>query len=85
MWQWRNSEEKERLKEYGYRANEERWKLYENLKLIIHIIPQLSTFKVYESFSLCSEQLWLYETNATNLAKHFTSHFLIQFGCQEIF
>ena len=85
MWQWKNSKEKERLKENGQRANEERWKLYENLKLIIHIIPQLSTLKVYEFFSLCSGQLWLCETNATNLAQHFTSHFLIQFVCQEIF
>ena len=44
MWQWRNSKAKEILKE-KWRANEESWKLEEDLKLIK--FGKLSIFKVY--------------------------------------
>ena len=68
--------------------SEDGWKLREKLKLGVYLLiifKTLSEFKVYEFFSLPSGQFWLYQTNETNLAQHFSSNFLIQFVYQEGF
>ena len=57
--------------------------VYEDLKLIK--FEKLFIFKVYKFFSPCSGQLWLCETDETNLAQHFTRNFLIQFVYHKFF
>ena len=73
-------QQRKRETERKVELNEERWKLYEDLKLIK--FEKLS-LKVYKFFSLFSGRLWLYEMNETNLVQHITSNFLIQFVYEE--
>ena len=62
------------------------WRLYEKLKMgdnLLIIFKKLSILKVYNIFSLCSGQFWLYETNKINLAHRFSYSLLIEFVYQE--
>ena len=73
-------------KKKNWKKMEGKWKDVEVIReLETDKFQKLSTFQIYEFFSLCSGQLWQYETNETNLVNHFTGHFLIQFVHQRTF
>ena len=64
------------------------WRLYEKLKMgdnLLIIFKTLSILKVYNFFSLCSGQFWLYQTNEINLAHRFSYSLLTEFVYQERF
>ena len=58
-------------------AKKDWWKLYQKLKLgdyLQIIFKKLSTFKLYEFFSLCPGHFWLYQTNEINLTQHYFNY-----------